>query len=234
MAPDDLERLISPARFATFVDLASGDRDTAALLYAWTGELAGALFTDYRQLEVAFRNRVDQALSAYARALDPEVTTWLDDSWLPPGANGWDTGAHDALQIARRHARGRNPSHDGLVAELTFGFWRYIVDGRYEEAFWLPALDAAFTEVPGAAAVDRRQELEQAMINLNKLRNRLAHHEPICKPTRRQGPGGVRLTLSVDDVYEDLCNVILWTDPDVSVELLAQSRVPLLLSSCPI
>ncbi len=234
MAPDDLERLISPARFATFVDLASGDRDTAAHLYAWTGELAGALFTDYRQLEVMFRNQVDRALSVYARSVDPTVTTWLDDSWLPPGANGWDTGAQAALKTARRNARGRKPSHDGVVAELTFGFWRYIIGGRYEEAFWLPALDAAFTGIPGAAAVDRRRTLEQAMINLNKLRNRLAHHEPICKPTTRQGPGGIQLTLSVDDVYNDLRNVVHWTDPGISTELLAQSRVPHLLSSSPI
>lgn len=234
MAPDELEGLISSARFATYIDLASGDREAATRLYIWTGELAGALFTDYRQLEVVFRNVVDQALTAYARSLDPAVVTWLDDSWLPRGANGWDKGAQDAIRTARQRARGRNPSHDGVIAGLTFGFWRYIVDGRYEEAFWLPALDAAFIGIPAAAAVDRRQKLEQVMINLNRFRNRLAHHEPICKPTTRQGPGGTQLVLSVDDVYKDLLKVLQWAKPDVSAQLLATSRVQQLLSNRPV
>ena len=89
---DELEQLISPARFSTFVELSSGDRKVATKLYEWTGSLAGALFTDFRHLEIVFRNRVDQALMAYARSHDPDVTSWLDDSWLPDHTNGWNLG----------------------------------------------------------------------------------------------------------------------------------------------
>ncbi len=52
----------------------------ATELYEWTGELAGALFTDFRHLEIVFRNRVDRALTRYARSLDQNVESWLCDS----------------------------------------------------------------------------------------------------------------------------------------------------------
>ena len=231
--PDELEQLISPARFSTFVELSSGDRELAAKLYEWTGSLAGALFTDFRHLEIVFRNRVDQALMAYARSRDPNVMSWLDDSWLPDHTNGWDDGANKAIKEARKVVRDDNPSHDAVIAQLMFGFWRYVTRGRYEEAFWLPALDEAFTNIPGANAVDRRVTLETAMINLNKLRNRIAHHEPICKPWKRHDHGGVELVLSVDDVYQDLKKVLDWCDPSSSGHFLQQSCVPELLATRP-
>ena len=233
LMPDELEHLISPARFSTFVDLSWGDRMVATKLYEWTGRLAGALFTDFRHLEIVFRNKVDQALMEYARTHDPDVMSWLDDSWLPDHTNGWDDEANKAIGKAREMARGRNPSHDAVIAQLMFGFWRYATKGRYEEAFWLPALDGVFTNIPGANAVERRVTLETAMINLNKLRNRIAHHEPICKPWKRRTQGGVELVLSVDDVYRDLEDVLRWCDPSSSVHFLKQSRVPELLATRP-
>jgi len=234
MTPKDLERLISPARFATFVKLTSGDRVAAARLYTWTGELAGAFFTDFRQVEVIFRNRVDQALAAYSHSQDPSIISWLDDTWVPPKANRWDKGAKDAIKTATRRVHSSSPSHDAVIAQLTFAFWRFTISGRYEEAFWLPALDSAFTNIPGPVAVDRRQALEQSMINLSNFRNRLAHHEPICKPSSRRGPNGTKLILSVEDVHRDLMNVLRWTDQDACSEIKSESRVRALLARRPV
>lgn len=233
LTSNELERLISPARFNTFVELSSGDRDVATRLYEWTGSLAGALFTDFRHLEIVFRNRVDRALMAHARSLDSSILSWLDDSWLPARSNGWDDGANKAIKKAGQMARGSSPSHDARIAQLTFGFWRYILKARYEEPFWIPALDAAFTNIPGTTEKNRRERLEQKMINLNKLRNRIAHHEPICKPWNRKEHGGTDLVLSVEDVYTDLTDVLRWCEPSSSAHFLAQSRVPELLATRP-
>ena len=233
LTPDELEKLISPARFGTFVELSSGDRKVATELYMWTGDLAGALFTDFRHLEITFRNTVDRTLLAHARSVDLSVVSWLDDSWLPARANGWNSGAQKAIEQARREAHGQNPSHDAVIAQLTFGFWRYLLTARYEKTFWLPALDGAFTNIPGTTEKNRRERLEKKMINLNKLRNRIAHHEPICKPWERKGHGGVDLVLSVDDVYTNLKDVLRWCEPTLSAHLLKQSRVPELLATRP-
>jgi hypothetical protein len=34
--------------------------------------------------------------------------------------------------------------HGKVVAELTFGFWRYILAGTYQATLWSPALRHAF------------------------------------------------------------------------------------------
>lgn len=232
--PNDLEILISQPRFATYVALAGGDRLLAHDLYEWTGDLAGALITDFRTLEVVFRNLVDQALTNHVAATAPHVTDWLfDPSWLPTGSHWWNGAGQRILNQARNRAGGRNATHGAIVAELMFGFWRYVVAGRYEESFWIPALDAAFSGIPGTAPGDRRRALEQSMINLNGLRNRIAHHEPIAKPWTRGLPGGSIGTFTVDDVYGDVVQVLEWATPSHAASLLASSRVPGLLALRP-
>ena len=56
---------MSGPRFATYVNLAGGDRDRAVELYHWTGDIAGGLMADFRVLEVLLRNRIDQTMSEH-------------------------------------------------------------------------------------------------------------------------------------------------------------------------
>jgi len=232
--PNDLESLISQLRFATYIGLAGGDRPLARDLYDWTGDLAGALITDFRTLEIVFRNLVDKALTGHVAVTAPHVADWMFDStWLTPGSHWWNSAGQRILNEAHNRAGGRNATHGAIVAELMFGFWRYIVTGRYEESFWIPALDGAFSGIPGAAPGDRRRALEQRMMNLSGLRNRIAHHEPIAKPWSRRLPGGTTGTFTVDDIYADLVQVLEWATPAHAASLLAKSRVPRLLKQRP-
>lgn len=234
VSPDELEQLISAERFATFVNLAGGDRDLAADLYEWTGAVAGVLFVEFRTFEIVFRNCVDQALTDYVSNVAPHVKDWmLDPSWIPAIGHWWDKDADKALKTARNKAGGRNAPHGRVVAELTFGFWRYIVSGRYEESMWDTALDRAFVGIPGTSSGDRRRMLEQAMINLNGLRNRLAHHEPILKPWTRRLHHGKAGTFTLADFYGDLVQVMNWTTPNHAADLLRTREVRSLLAARP-
>ena len=234
VSPAELEHLISPQRFETYVTLAHGDRSLAAELYEWTGAIAGALFTDFRTVEIVFRNLIDQALSRHVARVAPRVKDWMrNSSWIPVGGHWWDRDAQKALTKARKHAGGPWASHGAAIAEVSFGFWRYTVSGRYEESFWNTALDHAFTGIPGHAPGDRRRTLEQSMINLLGLRNRLAHHEPIAKPWTRKLPAGRKGTFTLDDLYGDLVKVMQWTAPALAADLLQPSRVPGLLAARP-
>lgn len=152
VSPANLAKLISPGRFATFVTLANGDRRRAVDLYEWTGAVAGALFTDFRTLEVVYRNHIDQAFSDYVASVAPHVQHWTwDSSWIPPQGHWWDKDAREALAAAHKRAGGRKAPRGAVIAEVTFGFWRYIVSGRYEESFWNTALDNVFNNIPGHA-----------------------------------------------------------------------------------
>lgn len=158
---------------------------------------------------------------------------WFDDkSWIHPNGHWWDANAARAIRTAKDHAR-PSKSQGAIVSELTFGFWRYIVHGRYEESFWIPVLDQAFTEIPSKAPGNRRQHLEEYLKDLNRLRNRLAHHEPIWKPWARKGPGGVKIAYSLSEHHQRLIEVLCWIDPTAGSWIQNQSGVPGLLGARP-
>lgn len=60
-----------------------------------------------------------------------------------------------------------------VIAELPFGFWRYLSSSAHEVSLWRPYLHRAFAGGTGRNAVDR------PLSRLHKLRNRVAHHEPL-------------------------------------------------------
>jgi hypothetical protein len=65
-----------------------------------------------------------------------------------------------------------------VIAELSFGFWRQLLESRYFTAMWVPVTNKAFSD--GAADLRARQrEVAIRMRRLNLVRNRAAHHEPI-------------------------------------------------------
>ena len=59
--------------------------------------------------------------------------------------------------------------------ELTFGFWRYLLTAHYEASLWTPALRHTF---PVGMA---RGTVYDLVEQINILRNRVAHHEPIYR-----------------------------------------------------
>ena len=65
-----------------------------------------------------------------------------------------------------------------LIAELNFGFWVHLVDAPYEQDFWISALRHAF---PAKFGKPERKDVESRLKNLLKLRNKIAHLEPIVR-----------------------------------------------------
>ena len=65
-----------------------------------------------------------------------------------------------------------------MVPELSFGFWTSLIAKRYEKLYWVPYLHKCF---PGAVErkLDASGNLKVIAVDLRKLRNRIAHHEPI-------------------------------------------------------
>ena len=41
-----------------------------------------------------------------------------------------------------------------MIAELSLGFWRYLVESRYFTALWVPATHAAFPTAPTTSGDD--------------------------------------------------------------------------------
>lgn len=73
----------------------------------------------------------------------------------------------------RATADGRLEVPGRVVAELALGFWWSLLGDEYNRRLWQPCLQYAFD---GSV---RRRQLHLALDELRRLRNRIAHHEPI-------------------------------------------------------
>ena len=101
-----------------------------------------------------------------------------------------------------------------MIAELSFGFWRFLCTTHYLTSLWVPALAAAFSHHPDAGdARIVRADVDDRIQRLHFLRNRIAHHEPIHQRNLIRD-------------HEELLDVIGWICPDSHAWVSSASRTP--------
>lgn len=166
-----LRELLSAERLGSYVAATGGDLRGAFELYEWNIEASAASVSLAAIVEVVVRN-----------ALDAQMRSWSTsrgrDDWLSAAPLD-GRGKADIRKARERAARGARPvTHGHVVAELSLGFWRYLVSRRYYTSLWVPSLRHAFPFLDGDAAKQRRR-IESDLEQLLYLRNRAAHHEPI-------------------------------------------------------
>ncbi|QNE37007.1 Abi family protein [Leifsonia shinshuensis] len=157
--------LLGGARFQTYL-AATTEPDEAIRLYSWNIEVSASLWGGFHLAEVCLRNAVNDRLADHFGSQAWWDITHLTDSDLA------------IVRSARRHlslSRSGQFTPGHVVAELGFGFWIGLLGNRYHARLWEAAtLDSAFPHYTG-----RRRDLHTALERLRKLRNRVAHHEPI-------------------------------------------------------
>ena len=119
------------------------------------------------------------------------------------------------MRHAIANAGGTGAPPGKIVAELMFGFWRYLSSAAHEKTLWVPALHRAFP--PGT---DRALHVDGPVGRLHELRNRVAHHEPL-------------LSTDVAGRLADLTGLAARLDPQLGQYLQATSSVPKLLTARP-
>ncbi len=62
------------------------------------------------------------------------------------------------------------------MAELNFGFWRYLTAAKHEKHLWVPYLHHALP-----AGTDRAADVDAPIARLHLVRNRAVHHEPLLR-----------------------------------------------------
>ncbi|MEZ0491774.1 hypothetical protein AB2L28_05930 [Kineococcus sp. TBRC 1896] len=141
--------------------------------------MSAAILHDLGHLEVALRNAYDTSLARVPLPAGAEHWTQAPATLFvrqPKRAkDGTSIDANDTprrqVLAARRAAGGPNAPGGKVVAEFSFGFWRYLSTSAHEVPLWRPYLHHAFQ--PGTS----RRDLDQAVRQLHLLRNRVAHHE---------------------------------------------------------
>ena len=154
------------------------DKNKALYLYRCNVLISVKMFAILGAFEVALRNSVDQVMASNFGC------EWLTDSIKEGGVFDKDGCKKQSDEIEKTYNRLvkkgiYTPSK--LITELTFGFWRFMFAAPQFEAT-NQALNQVFpnkTKSTPDTQIDNSTIFNE-LSSLNSIRNRIAHHEPIC------------------------------------------------------
>lgn len=170
----DFEGVMSAPRMARYLAATTKGTKGAMTLYRRNLALSQELFTVISCFEVAMRNIIDQHYSPL------HGNDWLRDSI---------TGIFSSPRCARTrliiqnayNGLGANYTHNKLVAEMDFGFWRYLFAAPQFFAGGATLLHIFPGKPTSTPAIQYNHSFVfNQLAQINDLRNRIAHHEPIC------------------------------------------------------
>lgn len=170
-----LELSISQDRLAPYLQKTRGNRKKAIQFYVWNMMISSTFYPPLQCLEVTLRNSIHRELSKKYNA------TWYENinNLLKYSEKKKINSAKKALS---KQGKPLEPSQ--IIAELSFGFWVSLLgtgEGDNYETLWRKALYKAF---PNANLL--RKDVHRDLNKIRKLRNRIAHHEPIHKRDLRK------------------------------------------------
>ncbi len=174
----EFESVMSRDRLLRYLCACDYNTRRSMTLYRYNLRLSQEMFTIISCFEVALRNAIDrQMISKFG-------SDWLRDSILPGGIL---TGkkcretfkiiskAYDRLQKQNEY------THSKLIAEMEFGVWKYMFSAPQYRATGQFLL-SIFPNKPKSTTDNQYNNLFifNKLDGINNLRNRIAHHEPIC------------------------------------------------------
>ena len=112
------------------------------------------------------------------------------------------------------------PTAGKVVAELSFAFWIAMLTSRHDVRLWTPWIRAEFPHFAPQLAGACRNQLHLALEEVRRLRNRIAHHEPI-------------FARDVAADYERIRQIIAWRSPITADWMDREQGVVSLLASKP-
>ena len=239
----ELEQAISPARASRYLrstsDPATGrsDSDAAVALYEYNARLSTEAWSTIADVEVVLRNVIADAVAGrHATLRGNQTHRWYDGPpWFTTG-NWFTDETVKSIKHAMKRVKdpgpggGLRPGPGRVVAELTLGFWRYLLIGRYEHSLWNPAIRARFPALRHLAGSDSRKEVHLRIEKLNYLRNRVAHHEPIYEPFSIPGHAA-----PIDPIQTlvDAIELVSWSNPGAAAWIDARSSFATVVAAKP-
>jgi hypothetical protein len=175
---------LSPARIGTYEAEVriKGDGDPRAVaLYTWNAQVSAALFFLLHFCEVVVRNAAADAPEAVYGPRWPWNPVFILSLPDPPHRNIYNPRAN------LNKVASQQPSTGKVIPELNFVFWQELFTHRHDVRLWDSHLKRVFPEHdPKEAMIAIRRSIYADLDVIRKLRNRIAHHEPIFTRNLRQ------------------------------------------------
>ncbi len=175
MTYKEFEKVMSKARMSRYLQACDGNSQKAMTLYRRNLQLTQELFTIISCFEIVLRNTIDDRCKEE-----------FGEDWLRKGASKDGIFDNKKCRLTKININNaiKKLSHykpNKLIAELGFGFWRYMfAQNQYNATNRI--LLKVFPSKPTSTPTHQYNNtyIFNELAKLNKLRNRMAHHEPIC------------------------------------------------------
>lgn len=204
----DFEHVITQPRMSRYLAAMGDNTKSAMTLYRKNLWLSQELFTIISCFEVTLRNGINRHYQT------SHGIHWLRDSAVPGGffdkvstqrTKNLILGAYNKLVAQGQY------TNDKLVAVMDFGFWRYLFAQPQFLAGGQSLLQVFPAKPVSTAAIQYNHtfvfnELEK----INGLRNRIAHHEPVCFLPAQP----VKNTINARQQYNLILQLFRWMNVD--------------------
>lgn len=207
---EQLKEVLSGERIGRYVNASGHDVELALKLYVWNLQLGESFFPPLQAVEVALRNRVSAALQRVYGS-----KWWKNPKFLDTvGKRGRDSVE---IAIGRLRKDKKHVTTGRIVADLSFGFWLNTLSGQFNRDVWSKQLRQAFPHMP--PNMDRKV-IYREVRQINDIRNRIFHHEPIFSDY-------------ISHHYARCLTVLGWLSPEKKAWLKPSFRVPDVMRSRP-
>ncbi len=175
----EFEDTISKDRMRRYLAACNFNTRKAMTLYRYNIRLSQELLAVVGCFEVALRNKINSHFVAQ------DGNDWLRDLILPHGKFYLDHRVDKTKRIIKKAYEGlirsRTYSHNKLLSEMEFGIWKYMFS-NVQYSLTGQNLLSVFTNKPRSTRIQQYDNtyIFQELDYINNLRNRIAHHEPIC------------------------------------------------------
>jgi hypothetical protein len=202
------EFVMSSKRMERYLIACSGDKRRAQTLYRLNLHLSQEMFTVISCYEVALRNAIDRIMTS---SFGPD---WLRDAILPGGL--FDNPHFLGTTRIMNKAYGElvsigKYSCSKMLSAMEFGIWKYMYSAPQYRATGRKLLNV-FPNKPKSSAQKQYNNLFifNELDAINRLRNRIAHHEPICFQQNQ----GIISTEYLLSCYNRILDLFYWMGID--------------------
>lgn len=185
--------LVGAARYARLLREVGGAQNLAHEVFLWNIRASGAALEALQVFELLLRNAIDAQMRSWNDSL-----TGSPDWLLQPHPYLLKVLNMRDLEKARRRAakiardKARPACHDDVLAQLSFGTWRYLLPSNSnptKRRLWTEATSKAFPNWPGAW---NPESVVSRVASAHELRNRVAHLEPLHRHDLRKARRDMR------------------------------------------
>ena len=179
MKYSEFEDIISQQRMRKYLQACNNESKRAMTLYRYNIKLSQEMFALIGCFEVTLRNRIDKEMKAHFG------NDWLRGFILPGGPFYYEPRVEGTRKIIEKAYNGLMRahvySHSKLLSEMEFGVWKFMFN-NVQYRLGGRCLLHIFPNKPISTRANRidNSRIFLELDYINNIRNRIAHHEPIC------------------------------------------------------